>query len=365
MLILLGLLVPFILVSCKTPPEDTDAGVDTGSQVEGVPGEDLGAPADAAALRLLGNARARAEAARAQALGVDAGSYFPDDWGRAESRYGEAGRAGNPANLGEARNQSDEWGRIARVYDDLYDRALPRFAEDKTNQLVAAREAALESGAMEILSDQFTEADTLALSARDKLENRDYTGAMEDGVAAYDRYVVLKTIADAHSLKEEADAYDFIVYDLENYRAGADAGANAVDLLTDGVVAEAKENADEALRRFGLVLENGWISYANEKSAAAQSWRQAALDAKANVAVRDAYQNAERAYNQAHVALRSGDFLEAADLFDSSGILFRQSRDAAVEKRVKAEEAIRQAEQIVSESEAKARSAQELIGDEE
>jgi hypothetical protein len=362
-LILLGLLVPFILVSCKTQPEDvtSDSVTDTTSPVT----ENLNGPADAASVQAFEDARAGADAARARAQGVDAAFYFPEDWDSAESRYGEAEKAGSPATLGEARNRADEWRRIAGAYDDLYGKALPLFAEDKVQQLLAARDAALEAGARGILPDRFDATDELARSVQDKYDNGDYSGALADGTAAYDRYVVLKTIADAYALKQEADAHDFITYDPENYEAGADAGNDAVDLLDQGSLADAKESAGEAVNRFNLVLENGWIGYTNERSATAQSWRQAALEAKANVAVRNEYQNADKTYNQAHVALRAGNFREAADLFERSGVLFRQSRDAAVEKQVKAEEAIRLAEQKVSESEAKARSAQEVIGDEE
>jgi hypothetical protein len=362
-LILPGLLVLFILISCKTPPEDvgTDSVVDTVSPVT----EDLNGPADTVSLGAFEDARARAEAARAQAQGVDAASYFPEDWDSAESRYGEAEKAGSPATLGEARNRADEWRQIAGVYDDLYGKALPRFAEDKARQLLAARDAALEAGARDILPDRFDATDELAQSVQDKYDNGDYTGALADGTEAYDRYVVLKTVADAYALKQEADVYDFITYDPENYEAGADAGNNAVDLLDQGSLADAKESAGEAVNRFSLVLENGWIGYTNERSATAQSWRQAALEAKADVAVRSEYQNADNTYSQAYVALRAGEFQKAADLFERSGVLFRQSRDAAVEKRVRAEEAIRLAEQKVSESELKAQSAQDVIGDEE
>jgi hypothetical protein len=364
-LILLSFIVPFILVSCKTQPEEVapDSLSDTGSVGPAV--EDLNGPADAASLQVFEDARARAEAARARAQGVDAASYFPEDWDSAESRYGAAESAGSPATLGEARRRADEWGQIADAYDDLFAKTLPRFAADKERQLLAAREAALKAGARDILPDRFDATDELAQSVRDKYDNGDYAGALADGTAVYDRYTVLKTIADAYALKEEADAYDFITYDPENYEAGADAGNNAVDLFDQGSLANAGESAGEAVNRFNLVLENGWIGYTNERSATAQSWRQAALEAKANVAVRNEYQNADRTYNEAHVALRAGNFVEAADLFERSGILFRQSRDAAVEKQVKAEEAIRLAEQKVSESEAKARSAQEIIGDEE
>jgi hypothetical protein len=362
-LILLSLLVPFILISCKTPPEEVtpDSVTDTVRPVT----EDLNGPADAASVQAFEDARAEADAARARAQGVDAAFYFPEDWDSAESRYGDAEKAGSPATLGEARNRADEWRRIAGVYNDLFEKALPLFAEDKAQQLLAAREAALDAGAWDILPDRFEATDELAQSVQDKYDGGDYSGAFADGVTAYNRYVVLKTVADAYAVKLEADAYDFITYDPENYEAGADAGNRAVDLFDQGSLADAWENAVEAVDRFHLVLENGWIGYTNERSVAAQSWRQAALEAKANVAVRNEYQNADGVYSQAHVALRAGNFQEAADLFERSGILFKQSRDAAVEKQVKAEEAIRLAEQKVSESELKAQSAQEVIGDEE
>ncbi|MDR0403733.1 MAG: hypothetical protein LBH35_09120 [Treponema sp.] len=362
-LILLALLVPFILVSCKTQPEEVtpESLIEPDAPVTG----DLNGPADTASVQAFEDARAAAEAARARAREVDAASYFPEDWDSAESRYGEADNAGRPATLGEARNRADEWRRIAGVYDDLYGRALPRFAEDRERQLMAAREAALEAGAKDILPDRFNAVDELAQAVRDKYDNGDYSGALADGTAVYDRYVVLKTIADAYALKLEADVYDFITYDPENYEAGADAGNNAVDLFDQGSLTEANDNAGEAVDRFTMVLENGWIGYTNERSAIAQSWRQAALEAKANVAVRGEYQNADRIYNQAHVAMRAGNFQEAADSFEQSGVLFRECRDAAVEKQVRAEEAMRLAEQKVAESEAAARNAQEIIGDEE
>jgi hypothetical protein len=361
-LILPGLLVPLvILISCQTQP---DSPVEP-EEVVVEETENLDGPADAASLQAFEDARARAEAARAQAQMVDAASYFPEDWDSAESRYGEADKAGSPATLREARSRADEWGQIAGAYDDLFKRALPQFAADKEQQLLAARDAALGAGAGDILPDRFDATDELALSVRDKYTGGDYAGALADGTAAYDRYVVLETIAAAYALKQEADTYDFITYDPDNYEAGADAGNRAVDLLDQGSLADAKTSAGEAVDRFNLVLENGWIGYTNERSATAQSWRQAALEAKANMAARNEYQNADRTYSEAHVALRAGEFQEAADLFEKSGILFRQSRDLAVEKRVRAEEAIRQAEQQVSESESKAKDAQALIGDEE
>jgi hypothetical protein len=363
--LLLGLFV--FLISCKTQPPDLvpDSFTDSTGGTDTSVVEDLNGPADTVALQLLGGERARAEAARSRAQGLDAGAYFPEDWDSAENRYDTAGSAGEPASLGEARNQADEWGRIAAAYDDLYQRSIPQFAEDRKNELLAARDGAINAGAQKILPDRFGAADGLASSAQDKYDNEDYDGALAAGVEAYGRYNVLKTIADAYAVQQEADSLEFFKYDPDNYDAALSAGNNAMDLLDQGSLAAAQRSADESVSKFNLVLENGWVAYTDEKNVSAREVRQAALDVKANVAVRDMYQNADKTYNQAFSALRAKDYRAAVDLFDQSEVLFKQSWSAAVDKRVKAEEAIRQAEKRVFESEEKAKNAQDSIGEEE
>jgi hypothetical protein len=82
--------------------------------------------------------------------------------------------------------------------------------------------------------------------------------------------------------------------------------------------------------------------------------RKSALEARANVAVRKLFEDADTAFNEAFVSLRAEDYRNAAGLFDKAVELFRQCRNGAIEKRVKAEEAIRRAEQTLSEQEAAA-----------
>lgn len=239
--------------------------------------------------------------------------------------------------------------------------------EAKLAELASVREEAAASGIQDDdkLPERFTGVDNEAAAARDLFDEGNYDSAFETASDAADRYRVLKAIADAHNLKKEADEWDFLEYDRENYEAACDSGNRAVELFDAGSLEEAQTSADEAAAGFALVLENGWIAYTNEQSASAQSWRQAALEARANVASRDVYEEADKIYNQAFASLRSGELRDAAGFFEQSGSLFRESRDDAVEKRVRAEEAIRQAEQKLSQSGENVKNAGEILGDKE
>ena len=240
-------------------------------------------------------------------------------------------------------------------------------AEEKLQELDIVREEAVEAGIQnwDKLPDRFNNVDNTASSARDKFGKEDYNGALADASDALERYRILKTIAGAHNLKQEADKRNFFQYDEENYNLGLDAGNSAVDYFDQGSLARAAESAGESVLRFTDVLLNGWKAYAEEKGNEAEEWRQAALDVRANVAVRDMYQEADKVYERAFVDMRSDEHRTAADLFDQSKGLFRRSRDAAVDKRTKAEEALRQAEQKVSQSGENAKNALERMGGEE
>ncbi|MDR1930829.1 MAG: hypothetical protein LBQ44_09415, partial [Treponema sp.] len=225
-----------------------------------------------------------------------------------------------------------------------------------------AREEALASGARDLIPDRFGQADELAASAKEKYDRGDFSAAAEDGNAALDRYRILKTIAEAYNKQQEADARGFFSYDPENYELAADSGNAAVEHYDNGSLREAREAADEALFRFNLVYKNGWIAYTDERAAEAGEYRRACQEAKAPVAVKQDYDAAEEVYNRAHAAFRSEEYAGASELFEQSAALYLDARDAAVEKRIKAETALREAEEKLADSEAKAKTADEIIG---
>jgi hypothetical protein len=355
-LILISFLVPFVLISCKTTADTPDSLVDS------IP-QDLSGPVDEAALEALAGAKAKAEESRSWAEYVNGESYFPLEWGFAEDRYTTAaGRVDPPEDKAEAYSRVAEWRGIAAAYDDIFNRSAGQFAGEQQKVLAAAREAALNAGAGELVPDRLAQADALSASAQEKFQNGDLTGSVRTGKEARDRYRVLQTIAEAHARQEEADANDFFSRDPDNYMLAADAGNSAVELYDAGEIAKAQDSADESLARFNQVVKNGWLTLVEEKAELAREWRDASQEVKANVAVRSDYDSAERVYNQAHVALRAEDYTGAAELFEQSGQLFMSAHNNAVEKRQRAEEALRQAEQKLQESEEKAQNAEAIIG---
>jgi hypothetical protein len=351
-IVLLGLVLACLFIGCKTTG---DTGPDT------LAGADSSVPANEAALAALDTAKADTEAARSRAMEVQGQVYYPGEWAGAEERF-EANDALTPATRGEAGKKAAEWESLTAVYDEIFQNSLPRFIADKKEDLDNARESAVDAGVPDILPDRFAAVDELAGSAREKYDQGDYRSAAEDGNAALDRYMVLKTIAEAYNKQQEVDGRDFYSYDPENYDLAADSGNAAVEYFDNGSLQDAQDAADESLVRFNLVLRNGWIVLTGEKASEAGGVREACREVKANVAVRQDYDAAEEVYNQAHVALRAEEYADAADMFEQSTGLYARAYDTAVEKRIRAETALREAEQKVADSEAKAQSAEELIG---
>jgi hypothetical protein len=373
--VLFGLLAVFLAVSCKTTPEETgtESLVETGTVATAEtptpePEPNLAGPADAASLQQYGAARDRAEAARIKAMNVNAWNYFPEDWDSAEAVYGDASDAAEPATLGEARERAQTWSGLEASYNDLYQRSLPQFAEERRQQLLAARKAAMDTGIQNVtdpadMQRRFNDVEALSQTAQSKYDAGDYEGAAAAAFEAYERYNILKSLGDAKKLQEEADRRDFYTYDPDNYEAAVEAGNKAVELFESGNLAVAQIAADESVAGFTSVIKNSWLDINDQKSTAARNLRQEALDAKANVAVKDQYNAAEKTYNSAFVALRGADYENSAKLFDQAASQYRSSRDAAIDKRIRAEEAIRAAEEKVADSKDKAEAAEETVGE--
>ncbi|GHU13284.1 hypothetical protein FACS1894161_3090 [Spirochaetia bacterium] len=239
--------------------------------------------------------------------------------------------------------------------------SAPIGTADIRARIEAARDAAIAAGAQDILPVRLGLVDEEAASMQEKYTSGDYDASVAGTVL--NRYVALKTILEAYNLKQEADDNRFISHDSANYDAGIRAGNNAMNFFDAASLDDAVKSAEDAVGSFSKVLNKGWAGYAEEQSGQAQSWRQSALDVRAHVAMRDIFQNADKTFNEAFASLRAEEHRDAAGLFDKAITLFRQSRDGAVEKRVRAEEAIRKAEQAVSRNEA-AKTARETAKEE-
>jgi hydroxymethylpyrimidine/phosphomethylpyrimidine kinase len=121
---------------------------------------------------------------------------------------------------------------------------------------------------------------------------------------------------------------------------------------------EAILNANEASQRYNLVLEAGRIPYMELQHSLAAAERQAALDARADIAVQDMFAEAESVFNEAVRGLETQDYEGTTKEFIHAGTLFAAAGAAASEKRRTAADAIREAEEIIDEVIQNARQAE-------
>jgi hypothetical protein len=358
--ILCAAAVLFSVVSCKSTPETTPAAppAETPAAAPAAPAAP-GGPSQAS-LDALNQAKARADAARKRAADFDSAVYFPSDWEGAESQYESAGKL-SPRTDDEVRQAAAQYTTLAGTYDGIFTRAIPLYAQDREDELVAARDTAIGTGLSDTFPDYLLDADRVVALALEQYEGEDYYAAKDSWTLARDKYQALKAGGDAYNRRLEIVERGFVSYDRDNFNKADEIGLAAVDQYEAGNVADALNGAEEAGLRYSLALKTAWAAYAAERRTAAGTERQKALDFKANVAVKADFDTASGIYNQAESSVQSEEFEHAAALYMQSEARFTVIAQTAAEKRREAEDAIRQAEEKMRESEENARKAEEIL----
>ena len=312
-----------------------------------------------AALDALDAAIARAERERKQAADFGASSYFPADWESAEAAYKAITVDRNsPQGVEEAERRYNE---AADGYNEIFHRSIALYVEELEEELRKARSEALAAGIAELSPEYLLTADQSAAGARELFEAEDYYAADKAAREALDRYRSLAIGAEAYKIREEVVRRDFTGFDADSFKRGDDALLAASAAYEGTAVKEALEGASEARLRYGMALKAGWAAYAAQLRALALRERQNALNAKANVAVKDDFTNIERVFNQAESAYRSETYEEAVNLYVRSEAGFVALTQAAEEKRRIAQAAIDAAEKKLEESDAAARAAEGIL----
>lgn len=317
-----------------------------------------------AALDALDAAIARAERERKQAADFGASSYFPADWESAEAAYKAITvDRESPQGVEEAERRYNE---AAGRYNEIFRRSIALYVAELEEELRKARSEAVAAGIAELSPEYLLTADQGAAGARELFEAEDYYGADKAAHEALDRYRSLAIGAEAYKIREEVLRRDFAGFDADSFKRGDDALLAAAAAYEGTAVKEALEGASESRLRYGMALRAGWAAYAAQLRALASRERQNALNAKANVAVKDDFINIERVFNQAESAYRSETYEEAVNLYIRSEAGFVALTQAAEEKRRIAQAAIDAAEKKLEESDAAARTAEGILeGDNE
>jgi hypothetical protein len=405
-------------ISCKSAPPVAE---EPPHAAEPAPAPVAAGPSQAS-LDTLQKAASRAEAARQRAVDFESPAYFPSDWESAEARYTAAG--GLPKGTdAETAAVAAALEASADAFDGVFNKAIPLYAQAREDEVMAARDALVATGVTASFPGYLREVDDSALLAMSQYGGGDYYTARDTAAAALERYQVMKVAADAwlardalvatgvpasfpgylqevddsgllavsqyeagdyaaaketatdvlgryQAMKTAADAWlarqeivdnGFVERNSAGLADADNAGLAALDAYFAGDIDSALQNAGEALRRYNQVLTVAWAAHAAELGEAARKARQAALDLKANVAVKDTFAEGEGFYTRAGAALRNGNYKDAAGFYTQSESIFLLAGQSAAEKRRLADEALREAERKIEASDEAAWQAELLI----
>jgi hypothetical protein len=312
------------------------------------------------------------ETSRKQALDIDGPGYFPPEWDAAEGQYASAKAEARNSTLGEAKRSTACYEAAATAYDELARKCVPLYYRDLSRTIVRARGEAIDAGIRDISPDRLEAADQRVDEAleryraggsadSDAAAAENYYASADAAFDALDRYTALSLGVRAYSLREEIGERGFAGYDEGDYRLAEDSINGAVAAYDKGDTDGAEAGAEEALTRYSLVMNEGWLSVVGDMKQSADAERRKALDAKANVAVKDEFGNADGFYSRGNAAFEARDFAAASELFSRSLPLFVAAAKSAEQKRLGAEEAIQAAEARIGQSGETAREAEIVL----
>ena len=198
----------------------------------------------------------------------------------------------------------------------------------------------------ELAPEYLWQADDVAFDAFDKYDAEDYDGAREGVDLAALMYSALKTGVEAYQLRE-ALAEEAVEFNPSVFWQTDDIGFSAIDKWDAGDYEGAKADAESAMLGYTII--------------GAGEGRRIALDARADVAVRQEFNAAQALYDRANNAIQWNDPTAALRLYRESMILFMRSARTAEEWRRSAEEALRRAQQRFNESDETARNADAIL----
>jgi hypothetical protein len=269
------------------------------------------------ALKDLEDAAARAEKSRQQAMDVGAETYFPNDWNNAESALQAAKEAGTET-TDEITEAAAQFTAAANAYDDVAKKSSPLFTKERDDasralqaaiaRLDQSRKQATDARGQANFPNEWRDAES---------KNQAAQGAKKATAAEMKAAVPLYTTA--------ADAYDDIV------RKGA---------------ARASEEGQKNM---------------NDAKALADKARQAAMDAKANLAVPDDFNKADGVYRTATTAFNAKSFGPATDGFKQAATQFTAAANAVDAKRRQADDAVAKAKTKSAESATHAKNMGQLM----
>ncbi|MFQ3547032.1 MAG: hypothetical protein SNJ56_01740 [Termitinemataceae bacterium] len=362
--------VLWLLSSCASGPKPSPETEEPPVQVaeETVPAEkspeitdQTTLPPDQETENRLAEAAARAEKSRKQAFDLEVPTTFAEEWKNAEAYFLSGREKAKVKTMASYQEATNAYFKAADAYDELALKALPLYAQARRNELLSAREAAVNAGAELLLPSQLAAADAVADKAQAQFDAGDYYGAADSVQEARTRYIVIKTAIDAYRVQQEIEQRDFAQYDAGNYALAQEKLSQAEKTYEEGDITASRNYAEEALLRFRLALNKGKEMNATGREQRANLERQAAQDLKANVAVKADFDAAMDTLRQAQIAFKAEKYDDAAELFKQAEQQFAAVKDVAADKRSKALEVLQQAQKKIESTQEAAKQADAVL----
>jgi len=318
-------------------------------------------PPDQATEAALLDQQGRTEKARKFAFDVGSPEFFADEWKAVEAQFIQAKELSQQKTMGTYKKATELYRQAADTYEALAQKALPLYAQKRKEDLQRLRSQAVTAGAQERVPELLVTADESADKAQALFDAKEYYGAIDAAIVAENRYVILAMGMKAYTVQQEIDRRNFRVYDESNYTLAESKLQESILSYKEGDLDKSRNAAEESLLRFNLALNKGKEMNARTLSDGANKERQAALDLKAHVAVKQDYDAANAVLAKAEAAFKAEKYDEAAELYQEAAVQFGKVRQVAAQKRQQAEEALQKAQAGITATEESARRANEIL----
>ncbi len=339
-----AVLMLFALVSCKTAPdsnvpdEETQA-VDTGEQEL----KEL----DASLVSLVEQMEAR----RNLCVTYKLGSYYPEDWEKAEQL-----RASGLAAVDRVAKTSSD-GKItyiaaadytlavescteaSAIYQKIYDEGIILLSRDMAAEMKKERDAAIAAGARKFYPEQFNLAEQAEKNALGLYEANDIDGSYNAAQLALLRYRALQRAMEALSLKRTIDENDFAQYDNESYELAGSRFNDAVAAYgsEDAVALEAIESSVLLYRK---VVNAGYKVLCADLREKVLNIRELCDSIKASRSMSAAYSDANGTLARADAFGKADEWESAYNTYSDAAVLFADVLQKATLKKNAADAAI-------------------------
>jgi len=302
----------------------------------------------------------RAEDSRKRAVDFESPDYFPSDWEAVEALYTAAANMPVSTNA-EIQQAAAAYNAAADAYDELFRKTAPLYAQAREDEVMAARDELIGTGFTEYIPEHLQSADEIALAALAQYEAGDYYEARDTAAKALDEYETLLIGARIFLIRQEILDRGFDKYDPVNFDKADEVTLAVIDDYEAGNRETAIANAEEVRLRYNVLLSNGWTAYAADRKKSVLLERELALAERANIAARDIFRDAEAIFNQAEEIFASENFQDAAIMYTDAEAIYVIARHETEEKRRRALETIRLAEEKIGESNEAAAEAERII----